>query len=184
LRLKELINALKAYKPKIDLSRANAAVNIVLRGLNDEVEVLMIKRVISPNDPWSGDVAFPGGRMEPLDATIYDTALRETFEEVGIPRDKLEIIGFLEPVTPLNVPEYIVLPVISILKSKDVSLRLGGEVEKAFWVNLSHIGEEVEIKHPRRDVLVRAYVYKGEVIWGMTKRILNNLLRIYRSTFT
>lgn len=137
----------------------------------------MIKRAENPRDPWSGDVAFPGGRVESVDSNLVDTALRETFEEVGIPRDKLETLGFLEPVHLLSTPEFKVAPVISILKG-EVDIVLGEEAVKAFWVNIEELGRELRVWHPKRMREVKGYLYGGELIWGMTKRILDRLLKL------
>ena len=179
---KEFIEELKSIGLHVINVEANAAVNVIVREYEGDVEVLMIKRAMNPNDPWAGDVAFPGGRVKVGDKSILDTALRETYEEVGIPRDLLEIICYLEPESPGNAPEYLVIPVVSRLKSKDVRLYIGPEVEKAFWVKLSSIGDEVELVHPRIGGVVKAYMYDNEIIWGMTKRILDRVLAVYRRT--
>ena len=147
----------------------NAAVNVILRCNRGVVEVLLIRRVTNPKDPWSGDIAFPGGRMEEEDKDFLETALRETFEEVGIPKDKLEVIGVLDLAYTLAGVKYNVAPVVSRLKD-EVPLNLGNEVEKAFWMPLSPM-EEKKVIHPLRGVMVRAYIYEGEIIWGMTKRL-------------
>ena len=94
----------------------NAAVNVILRCNRGVVEVLLIRRVTNPKDPWSGDIAFPGGRMEEEDKDFLETALRETFEEVGIPKDKLEVIGVLDLAYTLAGVKYNVAPVVSRLK--------------------------------------------------------------------
>src|SRR5579863_3134683 len=72
----------KLYPP---VSTARAAVPIVLRQGSEEVEVLLIERAANPQDPASGQVALPGGRVDPTDGSLADTALRELEEEVGIP---------------------------------------------------------------------------------------------------
>src|SRR5215218_7778746 len=62
-----------------------AAVALALReALNGELELLLIKRADYAGDPWSGQVALPGGRHEPGDPTLEATAVRETFEETGV----------------------------------------------------------------------------------------------------
>src|SRR5689334_17901368 len=57
-----------------------AAVALVLRVVSGRLELLFVKRAEYAGDPWSGQVAFPGGRQEPVDETLWDTAVRETRE--------------------------------------------------------------------------------------------------------
>ena len=61
-----------------------AAVAMILRDEGGEAQILMIKRAARDGDPWSGHMAFPGGRMEKEDQSLRETAIRETFEEVGL----------------------------------------------------------------------------------------------------
>src|SRR5574341_145553 len=61
-----------------------AAVAVVLRDGNPAIEILFIRRAEHPDDPWSGQMAFPGGRAEPGETDLLETAIRETAEEIGI----------------------------------------------------------------------------------------------------
>src|SRR6476646_9126644 len=67
-----------------DAEGLRAAVAAIMRERNGRAEILFIKRAERESDPWSGHMAFPGGRREPSDETLLHTARRETLEEVGL----------------------------------------------------------------------------------------------------
>ncbi|MEO8880036.1 MAG: CoA pyrophosphatase [Gemmatimonadaceae bacterium] len=162
-----------------------AAVAVVFRvTAEDALELLMIERASYEGDPWSGHVAFPGGRREPPDATPLETAVRETREELGI--DLLEtgrLLGGLERVGPLSP----VLPAISIAPfvfhmTTFVPLTISDEVAVAFWVPLAELQRadvsrnvDVTLSNGARRT-VRAFVHGEYTIWGLTERILRDLL--------
>ncbi|MEM2035144.1 MAG: NUDIX domain-containing protein, partial [Candidatus Caldarchaeum sp.] len=64
--------------------RSYAAVAIILRNLDRSPEVILVKRASRLDDPWSGQIAFPGGRRKPSDQSLVQTALRELKEETGV----------------------------------------------------------------------------------------------------
>lgn len=180
--MEEVEKCLKKHSYKEMFSDVKAAVNVILKLEDGRLKTLMIKRAENPRDPWSGDVAFPGGRVEDEDSTFIDTALRETFEEVGISREKLEVLGILEPVHPQSHPEFKVVPVISILKGEE-DIVLGVEAVKAFWVDVGNLGREVRVWNPKKKREVEGYVYEGEIIWGMSKRIMDKLIMLVSRCF-
>ena len=163
-----------------------AAVALIIRaGENGAPELLFIKRAEYPADPWSGQVAFPGGREEADDPTLTDTAIRETREETGIDlvRDGT-VIGTLDDLRPQTVrlPAVIVRPYV-VLLNRFEELLLSDEVALAFWVPL----ESLKNASLWRDTVVlargvqlnmRAFHHDGHVIWGMTERILAQLLAL------
>jgi 8-oxo-dGTP pyrophosphatase MutT (NUDIX family) len=161
-----------------------AAVALILRAGEDGApEMLFIKRAEYPGDPWSGHVAFPGGREEPGDSSLAATATRETREETGIDlaRDGT-FIGTLDDLRPrvTRLPDVIVRPYIVLLNRYE-PLTLSDEVALAFWIPLA------ALKHPDswRDTQIlargiqinaRAFHHEGHIVWGMTERILGQLL--------
>jgi 8-oxo-dGTP pyrophosphatase MutT (NUDIX family) len=163
-----------------------AAVALIIRaGENGAPELLFIKRSEYPADPWSGQVAFPGGREEAGDPTLMDTAIRETREETGIDlvRDAT-VIGTLDDLRPqtIRLPAVIVRPYV-VLLNRFEPLVLSDEVALAFWVPL----EAFKDAQSWRDTAVlargvqlntRAFHREGHVIWGMTERILAQLLAL------
>jgi 8-oxo-dGTP pyrophosphatase MutT (NUDIX family) len=180
-----------------ELTRANAVPVVAdpkLRGAavaaifriasGDALELLMIERASYAGDPWSGHIAFPGGRREPYDLTLLDTALRETREEIGV--DILttgRVLGALEPVNPLSpsLPPLSIAPFVALL-TRDVPLVLNDEVASAFWVPLSalqHLDASREVAVTLSNGTtrtVRAFVHDRYTIWGLTERILRDLL--------
>ena len=163
-----------------------AAVALIIRaGEDGKPELLFIKRAEYPADPWSGQIAFPGGREETADPTLADTAIRETREETGIDlvRDGT-VIGTLDDLRPQTVklPAVIVRPYVVLLKRIE-PLVLSDEVALSFWVPL----EAFKIAPSWRDTDIltrgvqlnrRAFHHGGHVIWGMTERILAQLLAL------
>src|SRR5579884_3649741 len=97
-----------------------AAIALVLRtSASGEPELLMIRRAEYENDPWSGHIACPGGRMDPTDRDLQQTAVRETWEETGIDlaRDGV-ILGTLDDITPRtpSLPPLVIRPFVAVVK--------------------------------------------------------------------
>ncbi|MCB9598717.1 MAG: CoA pyrophosphatase, partial [Sandaracinaceae bacterium] len=111
-----------------------AAVAAILRDRSGP-EILFIKRADSPGDPWSGHMAFPGGRRDPGDETLVHTARRETLEEVGLDLGAHgEILGPLDDV-PTHTTGLVVRPYVwTIVGSPE--LIPNREVAATEWVSL------------------------------------------------
>ena len=184
-RLEEALSPAASVTPSHDATVRDAAVAAILRVAdNGALELLLIERASYEGDPWSGHVAFPGGRREPHDATLLDTALRETREEIGIDLDADgQVLGALErlhPVSP-SLPPLSIAPFAALL-TRDAPLSLSDEVAEAFWVPLElfrrpEASSDVEVvlsSGARRTV--RAFVYGRYTIWGLTERIIRDLL--------
>ena len=98
-------------------------------------------------DTWSGQIAFPGGRREPRDADLLETAIRETHEEVGVDLTSAERLGVLDdlyPRTPL-LPPVVVRPFVFALTSQP-PLVLSSEVQDAFWVSFRSLSMPATIR--------------------------------------
>ena len=163
-----------------------AAVAIVLRDVGDPgLELLLIKRSEREGDPWSGQIALPGGRHDPVDATLQDTAVRETREETGI--DVAEhgiVLGTLDELRPRTptLPSIIVTPFVAVVHP-DVTIEPSDEVAVAFWVPVAMLNDPalaVESSVTVRGATWRvpSYLLGGHIVWGMTERILKNLLAL------
>jgi 8-oxo-dGTP pyrophosphatase MutT (NUDIX family) len=163
-----------------------AAVALIIRAGEDGTpELLFIKRAEYPADPWSGQIAFPGGREEAADPTLADTAARETREETGIDlvRDGT-VIGTLDDLRPQTVklPAVIVRPYV-VLLTRIEPLVLSDEVALAFWVPLEAFKSapawrDTDVLARGVELNRRAFHHGGHVIWGMTERILAQLLAL------
>jgi len=173
--------------PPADAGRIQAAVSLLLRRASaGPGEVLVIRRAEKQGDPWSGHLAFPGGRADALDPSLVATAVRETREEVGI--DVLgggRILGRLPTVRPKNtrLPPVDITPfVVRAPPGSDARPRRG-EVEEAFWVSLAALRRSGPTGVVRMIVdgaprEWRAYPTPGGLIWGLTEWILTSMLEM------
>ena len=163
-----------------------AAIALTFRlGDSNEPELLMIKRADHVGDPWSGHVAVPGGRMDPGDADLAFTATRETLEETGIDLARVgRILGTLDDVAPRTplLPPISIRPFV-VAASSQLSVTPSAEVAAWFWVPLSAIRDEnawsvssVSVRGvPRQE---RTFQYREHVVWGLTERVLRQLVRL------
>lgn len=152
-----------------------AAVMIILCE-DGELEALYIRRAVNPMDPWSGQIAFPGGRTKMQDVDIIETAIREAWEEVGIEVKREDVIGILGVFQPANEPKLKVYPVIAKLKFKP-EVKLSNEVTDYMWIPIKRLClSEVEIDGRR----VEGYRYGSYIIWGLTARITKRLIEILK----
>lgn len=183
-RLAEALLAHPGTAAPDDGSPARAAVAIVFRVTDEGApEVLFIERAVREGDPWSGHVALPGGRLDPDDATLQDTAIRETREETGIDLTAdgaiLGTLDELRPRTP-TLPPIIVTPFVAVVRS-DAPVTPSEEVADAFWVPWSlltdaAISRESSVTVRGAEWRVQSYVIGRHVVWGMTERILRGLM--------
>jgi len=162
-----------------------AAVALILRlGEAGALEFLLIRRAEYAGDPWSGQVALPGGRREPADASLAETAIRETREETGIDLAAHgRLLGRLDELQPSNpvLPAIAIAPYVAVLAGAAVTT-LSAEVSGSFWVPLAALREArswsevtIEIRGMRREF--PGFLYEGNVVWGLTERILTQFLR-------
>lgn len=163
-----------------------AAIAMVLRaGPNGAPELLMIKRAEAENDPWSGHVACPGGRMDPGDHDLKQTAVRETWEETGIDlaRDG-RVLGTLDDITPRTprLPPLIIRPFVAIVRA-DVTLIQSEEVADVFWVPVDAIRSKSAWGRGVVDIRtvgpteVDVFKHGAHTVWGLTHRALTQFVR-------
>jgi 8-oxo-dGTP pyrophosphatase MutT (NUDIX family) len=147
-----------------------------------ELEVLLIQRADREGDPWSGQVALPGGRRQSEDATLQDTAIRETLEETGVDLAEhglvLGTLDELRPRTPV-LPPIIVTPFVAVAPP-DLALQISDELSDAFWTPWSTFADPGHIDESTVNVRgaswkVASYLVGQRVVWGMTERMLRQL---------
>jgi 8-oxo-dGTP pyrophosphatase MutT (NUDIX family) len=165
---------------------ATARVAAVLIGLverADGLHVILTQRPATMR-VHSGQIAFPGGKMDPEDASPGATALREVFEEIGIPADQIEILGYLGAY--LTRTGFRIVPVIARITPPFTMVLNPDEVVEAFEVPFAFLMSEANHQLREREwkgIQRRFYAmpYGERNIWGITAGILRNLYeRLYR----
>lgn len=161
-----------------------AAVAVVCVPGAHGLELLFIERAAREGDPWSGQIAFPGGRRDPEDVDLSATAIRETQEETGVDLSVAERLGTLDDLHPRSplLPPVVVRPFVFALTQRP-ALSGSDEVREAFWVGVGEfaapgIYRDVTVTPHGSPLVVSAYVLGSRTIWGMTERILTPLLRL------
>jgi len=195
-----MIEQLASYRPKKALSRLwlkRSAVAIVIdQATTEQASLLLIKRADNERDPWSGHMAFPGGRYESGDKNGLAIAKREMLEEVGFDIDQLvadsaacgsidgQCIARLSDIktskraTPNAM---IVSPYIFSVQNKP-KLFTNHEVADTVWVPLSFFTAlenrgVYEMEYQDRKIEMPCYRYQGNVIWGLTLSMIDEILR-------
>jgi 8-oxo-dGTP pyrophosphatase MutT (NUDIX family) len=125
-----------------------------------------------------GEISFPGGRRDPGDETLVETALREACEEIGLPPEAVSVAGALEPVGTF-VTNYAIYPFVGLIEPGMEWVL--GETEVAQVLELSIdtlVASAGERRMVRRGMAFKTHTYEvdGHLIWGATARILNDLL--------
>ncbi len=182
---------MKGHKPWLvpasDRTRY-AAVAAVLR-YGTEPEILLIRRTETPGDPWSGQMAFPGGRQEAGDPDLVATALRETKEEVGVDLGRsAELLGRLDDVQATARArrlDLVIVPHVFVLL-EPVTLQLSSsEVDEALWAPLGPMvrGETATTRpweHAGQRLDLPGYQVGPHIVWGLTYRMLQLLFDLAR----
>jgi len=161
-------------------SRAGAAVAVLLNSAGNELRVLLVKRAINPSDPWSGDIAFPGGKKHADDGTLKDTVVRETTEETGIDLLRHEFLGTMEIMNSNVRPEMFILPFV-VVCDEAPEVTLDDELCAYFWAPIEQL-KQSRCKAKARQWEVSAFLIYGEVVWGLTYGMLENLIAMLDKT--
>ncbi|MDZ4311824.1 MAG: CoA pyrophosphatase [Cypionkella sp.] len=154
-----------------------AAVLIAVWLRPDGAQLILTKRS-SHLKHHPGQIAFPGGKVDAGDSGPEAAALRETWEEIGLPQDRVEILGRLP--THETVTNYMITPILGVVRDDFSPVPEAGEVDEVFTVPLAHVLD-------RGQFVIEGRVWKGQprryfavpygpyYIWGATARILRNL---------
>lgn len=151
----------------------NSSVLLLLFVENDELMSCLIKRTDQMTH-HAGQVALPGGRIE-AGETALETALRETWEEIGVAPDQIEILGTLSDFY-VEVSRFQIHPFVGWLRQKPKFIINGGEVEKMLLFPLKNFKnnfEEVELETWTGKAKVPCIRFEDEIIWGATAMILS-----------
>ena len=168
----------KVLKPVSEVQETDvaAAVALLLKPAHQDLEILLVKRARSLTDPWSGQMAFPGGKRDSEDRDLLQTAIRETLEETSINlHNGCCFLGALENTRSGAEPNLLVAPFVILVEDKP-AMKLSGELVGHLWVPLKSLsGSKRTARLPFGEV--PAYVVKGHVVWGLTCRILEQLFK-------
>jgi 8-oxo-dGTP pyrophosphatase MutT (NUDIX family) len=185
-RLAQALGSHDASLAERDPPVREAAVALALTPEGDDVVVLMVRRATRASDPWSAHVALPGGRIEPGDASLLNTAIRETFEETGLDLTDAALLGTLSEIRTRSphLPPIIVRPYVFAVDSRQ-PLVTSDEIAEVFWAPLSVLFSRERMLRTQVDargmqISVDAIDFEGRIIWGMTERILRSLQDIIR----
>jgi 8-oxo-dGTP pyrophosphatase MutT (NUDIX family) len=181
--------ALRASSPRrhatgLERVRLRAAVAVVARAMDGDVELLFIRRAAFDNDPWSGDIAFPGGRVGSPDELPRTTAERETREEVGLELSSAEWLGQLDDVVGGDGQVWVSGYVYAI--DGPVTLSINHEVAAAGWVRVARLSEPERqgintFRYQDRDIempAIRVFDDDSPHLWGMTYRFVEGFMRV------
>jgi 8-oxo-dGTP pyrophosphatase MutT (NUDIX family) len=190
----EIRRALDAHQPRrlaMEESR-QAGVAMVLRGDDRAPEVLLIERAKHPCDPWSGHMAFPGGRRDPQDRHARAAAERETCEEVGLSLLGATLLGRLDDLEGHHAgrPAGLIISAFVYYVADPTPLVPNQEVAEAFWVPLRvlhdparHVGYVYGAPGGPRFPGVRVGQAEGHIVWGLTYRFLESFFRVVGCPF-
>lgn len=162
-----------------------AAVATVIRRGRSGVKILFIHRAEDPKDPWSGHMAFPGGRMDAHDPDPLAAAVRETREEVGLELGKGSLLGRLSDVAavgrgrPLKL---VVEPYVFFIEERP-ELEPNHEVADVVWVPLDFLLDRsnrstIPWRHGEVAINLPCYRYNHHVIWGLTFGMVDELVTL------
>jgi 8-oxo-dGTP pyrophosphatase MutT (NUDIX family) len=167
-------------------AKTRAAVAMVLRQGKSGLELLFIQRALYDNDPWSGNIAFPGGKVQAGEGP-RQAAERETAEEIGLDLSDARYLGQMPVVRGSHLPVQVSCFVYWLNGSRP-QLELNGEVQDTYWADLDELddperrliapvrfsGEEFEVP------AIRLPWPGSPVLWGLTYRLVMHFLEMHR----
>jgi 8-oxo-dGTP pyrophosphatase MutT (NUDIX family) len=187
--LDRIQQALTDYNPRHidDPTRSPAAVLILVHDCEGEPHVLFTERT-DHVEHHKGQISFPGGACDDADDSLETTALRETFEEIGVRPQDVRILGQLDDM--VTISNFRVTPYVGTLHSQQSELEYefvlnDHEVAQLVQVPMTFLMDEqnmeLEVRqHNGREVLVPAFSYNGHRIWGATARMLHQFIELLR----
>lgn len=186
INLQSIAAALGSHQPEERPAneRGHAAVALLLRERGLATEVLFIIRATHDRDPWSGDIGFPGGRLNHGLETPKQAAERETLEELSLDLEQARFLGRLDDLYGAILPVLVSCFVYQLRDS--VALQPNHEIDTTFWCPLNRLLEPE--RHQQR-----TFFYRGEarthpavelltpeqpVLWGITYRLMRNFFTL------
>ena len=165
---------------------SHAAVALILDNAfsRDDPDIVFIERAQVLSDPWSGHIAFPGGRCESSDQLPLDTAVRETDEEIGVDLSAGRLLGRLDDLTGRR-SHHLVVSCFVFMMSSVGPFRQNHEVANVFTLPISRLLEtkrqtEVQYDAWQGQVFpaIRLSDREEPIVWGLTYRFLENFFAV------
>ncbi|HEX4513334.1 MAG TPA: CoA pyrophosphatase [Polyangiaceae bacterium] len=169
-----------ASEPHVgDAEGLRAAVAAIMREHDGRAELLFIKRADRADDPWSGHMAFPGGRKQGTDRSLLHTSQRETLEEIGLDlTSRARVVARLPDVMPYaSMPHPLTVTAFLFVLDAPADLTLNEEVAAVVWAPLEGVlrGDGATKFHWQKggvDLQLPAIDIEGNIVWGLTYRML------------
>ncbi|MCW4053064.1 MAG: NUDIX domain-containing protein [Candidatus Bathyarchaeota archaeon] len=171
----KIIDKLAEIFTPTSISDADAAVCLLLKTVDKNLSVLLVKRVENPIDPWSGQTGLPGGKRSQLDLSLKQTVVREVLEEINVNlSNQGRFLGVLPVSTSMRGPKLKVRPFIFSIDYEPL-VSLNSELQEFFWIQVDALAQHREVVNLGFGDL-SAFVYGDNIIWGLTYRILETFL--------
>jgi len=186
LGIERLKERLVGFEPRLLEGDRRAAVAVIFRPGAAGAEVLLIHRAEDERDPWSGHLSFPGGRVDPSDVDPRAAALRETLEEVGLDLGvHAKEIGRFSDLTAVAHGRMMGLVIepfaFELMGSPELSLN--SEAQAALWLPLADLVDQsrrssMAYTIAGREVQLPRYMIGERVLWGLTLRMLDEVIEV------
>ncbi len=183
--LTQIRTALASHRPAtLDIEARRAAVALILRGPGRNLEMLMIRRAEHDGDPWSGDLGFPGGKVDFDDVSARSAAERETLEELGLELPDDAYLGRLDDISGAYLPVNVSCFVYYL--EQPIPFELNPEITHYWWIPLQRFFEPERHRHV-------AFTYRNQhrarpvidlvepefpFLWGITYRLVEQFFRL------
>ena len=180
--LSQTLSRIATTAPSAVTADSAAAVLILMVKESDDWKIVYTRRTNNVRT-HQGEVSFPGGAFEADDGSMIQTALRETFEEIGIKPECISVLGGLEPIRTIS--NFVVYPYVGVLDCSPEFVINSDEVERLFMIPLNWLKNPdnfymqdhlVENQYVRQVIHYRNF--DGEHLWGLTARITQQLLEV------
>jgi len=160
-----------------------AAVALILSRIGSSHRMLFIERATHPGDPWSGNIGFPGGKVEKDDADTRHAAERETMEELGVDLGKAEYLGRISDHDGAHLPVLLSCFVYGIV-GEEIEFTISEEVKDVFWLPIEELTDpdrcgmhEFTFAGDRFESHCVQLPYEDKpVLWGLTYRLVSEFL--------
>jgi 8-oxo-dGTP pyrophosphatase MutT (NUDIX family) len=169
---------------EVSTDHKNACVLALLFPKEDKWHISLIERTnLSPDDKHGGQISFPGGKLNDTDYSYEDCALRETYEEIGVPPESIGVLGELTPLF-VYVSNFLVHPFVGFTTEYPKFIKQDSEVKSIIEVPINHF-TKAKHKHVTdikvRDITLPATPYYdvyGQKLWGATAMMMSELEHI------